>query len=644
MIQRKDNASKISILAVLLFLTLFFGSARFTFAQPAPAGDDPTAALTLDADALNLKISKHYTLAADGSYTLHLYVKRRILTYKGKKEYADFKFTYNQDRESVKLLKAETTTAEKQILKVSAAEIHDIAAPWNSEASIYSKCRQLVVSLPAVAPGSEIEIELALTGKIGFWCEEYFRFNDPIIAKEVIIDAPATMLLQVKMPDHLKLEYSEEKLEEHRLRRSWKGSHIPALTAERWTPVLADQGFCLLVSSFNSWRQVADFFKSFFEKASSDPIDNKNPRFRLQPEKRSNADKNPLSHQLFRRMRDLTTYAISLQETDFSIQKPALSRKLGYGTSCDLALLFATELRRQKQTPHILLLNRHNRFLNQYADLPYPGWWDTAVVECNGEFFLFANDKPAPGITGFAGSLALDLTSGKLVQIKDREAAEIITELTLNAGPEPDRPGHLQLTLKGAAATPWRARWRDLSPPEKEIAFAQLLYQINPQAFAASPLTIKNLKDDLEELAFSCDFKIEHLLAGIPGKRAQNLMPLKAPDLPLPYNTLRRNRQQPLAINDNLVIIDRTTIRFPDNFHIREIPQATGGSLPQCQWQISEKLDKEQKSLTFTRKLEFFRGVISGASPDYDNFIKTIRNLHQPEALRVIFAQAAATN
>jgi len=78
------------------------------FVNPA-AANTQTDKLLLDADAVNLKIEKHYTLNQDGAYKLHLYVKRRILTYKGKKEYADFKYTYNRSRQQVKLLKAQTT-------------------------------------------------------------------------------------------------------------------------------------------------------------------------------------------------------------------------------------------------------------------------------------------------------------------------------------------------------------------------------------------------------------------------------------------------------------------------------------------------------------------------------------------------------
>ncbi|MEA3348765.1 MAG: DUF3857 domain-containing protein, partial [Pseudomonadota bacterium] len=503
MIEIKQDPRKINILPVLVW-ALIICSALLWFDRPAAAANIPATALTAGTDAVNLKIRKHYTIAADGSYKLHLYVKRRILTYKGKKEHADFKFTYNQARQSVKLLKAQTITAAKEIIEVKPAEIHDIPAPWNSEVSLYSKSRQMVVSLPAVEPGCEIEIELEMRAETGFWCEEYFRLYDPIIDKEVTIDCPASLGLQFHSPQDLDIGFKQEKTGDKLTRYHWRGEKISALTPERWAAPMAEQGFCLLVSSFNNWRQVADFFNDFFKKATTE----KNEELFWPQLKSSATTTNPISHQLFRKIRDLTTYTISFQETDFKIQSPTETRHLSYGKNCDMALLFADQLRLFQQEARILMVNRQRHFLKKFADLPYPGWWDRALVESQGEFFLFSTNKPAPGITGFDGHWALDLEKGELIQVKDREAALIKTELTFTADQLPDSLAELKLSIKGSAATSWRAQWRDLSPPEREIATSQLLHQINPQASSLSPLTIKGLKDDLNDLVFSCKFKV----------------------------------------------------------------------------------------------------------------------------------------
>ena len=632
-ILRKINILPVLVWALIICSALLLGGRPVTAA--ATDAQATASSLSVGADAVNLKIKKHYTVAADGSYKLHLYVKRRILTYKGKKEHADFKFTYNQARQSVKLLKGQTTTAEKEIVQVKPEEIHDIPAPWNSEVSLYSQSRQLVVSLPAVEPGSEIEIELEISAETGFWCQEYFRLYDPILDKEIIIDCPTSLALQYRTPHNLNIAFKQEKTENKQTRYHWRGVNIPALTPERWAAPLAEQGFCLLVSSFNNWRQVADFFNKFFTEAATK---DKNKKLFWPQLKETVSATDPISHQLFRKMRDLTTYEISFQDTDFKIQSPTKTKNLGYGQDCDLALAFVDQLRLYQKNARILMVNSEEHFLEKFADLPYPVWWDTTIVECEEEFFLFSDSKPAPGITGYDGLWALDLEKGELVQVKDREAALIKTELTLSTDQLPDSMGQLKLTLKGSAATPWRAQWRDLSPPEREIATSQLLHQINPQASSLSPLTIKGLKDDQQDLIFSCNFKIKNLFAGLADKTSNFLLPLKTPDFPHTYQSLLKSRQQPLVIDNNLTIIDQTTLNLPDNYQIINLPTTGHENLPQLQWHVDYELDKSKKILTYERRIELQRGMISPKSPNYDNFITAIRNLNRPEAARIIFS------
>ena len=216
----------------------------------------------------------------------------------------------------------------------------------------------------------------------------------------------------------------------------------------------------------------------------------------------------------------------------------------------------------------------------------------------------------------------------------------IKTELTFSADQIPDSQGHLKLCLKGSAATPWRAQWRDLSPPEREIAASRLLYQINPEAAFLQPLTIEGLKNDRQDLVFTCNFKIKDLFGKLSDKTSQTILPLAAPDLPIPYDTLLKNRLQPLAVNDNLVIIDQITLLMAEDSRIIDLPPGGGESLPQLHWRVDCNLDKNKKRLTYTRKLEFRRGMVAADSIDYDNFVNAVRNLKRPEALRIIFSSA----
>ena len=616
-------------ISLLLIGCLFLAAASGNLAAASPQAEK----LLLDADAVNLKIEKHYTLTEDGASKLHLYVKRQILTYKGKKEYADFKYTYNRSRQHVKLLKAQTTTREGKILTVKPEEMHDIPASWNSEVSLYSQARQMVLSLPAVEPGSTIEIEIEVTGINGFWCQEYFRLNDPILEKEVIIEAPVSPKLQFRAPENLPLEFQQKPAANDYQRYQWRGTNIPALTPERGASSHLEQGFCLLASSFSSWRQVADFFNKSFTTARQPDKD--------QPTKIAidNTAAAPISDELYRRIRTLTTYEISFQDTNFKVQPPVTTKQLSYGTDCDLALLFAQQLELYRQPAGIIMVDSQRRILKKFTDFPYPGWWDTALVKSITDFFLFSHAKEAPGITGFDQSLGLDLATGKLITVKDREANQTDTELSLDLTNFPAARGELNLTLKGSAATDWREQWRDLSQPEREISSSQFLHQIDPEAEFIDKLTITGLKDDRNELNFRCRFKQADPCPEIRRTKTGRhyLLPLQAPDIPYPLESILLDRQQPLTITASQLINDEITIKLPARAQIISRPRPTSGRLPQFSWRISCEIDKKTNTIIYKRRINLERGIIPAQNPKYEKFVAAIRSFNQPEALRIIF-------
>lgn len=646
---RGNQAGKAGLIIFLLLLLLLPGPVRATdhaagspASAAAPGRPEDTAFQAPafpapGADALNLKITKRYALARDGSVRHRLYVRRRILTYKGKKEYADFKYTYNRFYQEVRLIKARTFKADGSILKVGDQEVHDIPAPWNSEASLYSRARQLVVNLPAVEPGCEIEVELEVTSRFGFWCSEYFRFSDPILDKEVVIEAPADIKLKFIPPTRLQLKHETRKTADGRVAYRWHGHRIPGLTPVRWAPNPAEQGYCLMASSFPDNAAVAAFFRQRFP--GLDRNDDKTTHPAPGQKNRQAAGTPPASFKIFQELsRKTTPFEISFQETDMRVQNPALTAKNGYGRDADLALLFYHKLRQKHLPARLLMTCESGRFPETFGTFPWPGWWDATLVESDGCFFYFGGDKPAPGITGFDGCPALDLASGRLITIRDREPSSVATRIELFPGRLPAASGRFKITIKGDAATGWRRRWRNLAPGEKNIAASQMLHELNPTAVYTAGIKIDGLDNNLKPLVFTGSFTIDRLFAGIG--RNLFLLPLPAPDFPLPWPTLLHNRKQPLAVTGpdefhNLVLLHLgrglKPLRLPP-----EIRGETGG----FSWQAKVVRNPRDKTLTFTRSYRQKRGIFkTSPTAPYRRFLTGVRDLAGNENLGIILEQ-----
>jgi hypothetical protein len=633
-------AGKTGIITLFLLAILLFGwsgpiPGRAATAAPGAAEKTFPAP---GADALNLKISKHYQVAADGRVRQQLYVRRRILTYKGKKAYADFKYTYNQAFEKARLVRARTFKADGTIVAVGDREVHDIPAPWNSEASLYSRTRQLVVNLPAVEPGCEIEIEIETTSRIGFWCAEYFRFSDPILDKEVVIEAAAGVALKFHPPARLRLEHSVRKNANGSTVYSWRARRVPGLPPARWAPDESEQGYSLLVSSLADNRAVAAFFRRGFpglqESASKlDETPDNSPAGRSG---KSKSDLKTESYRIFQELsRKTTPYAISFQETDMQVQPPARTAASGYGRDADLALLFYHRLKQRQLPARLLMVASSARFPELFGDFPWPGWWNGVVVKSGDDFFYFDTDQPAPGITGLDGTRALDLESGRLTTIHDREKSAVATRVELFPGPLPAARGNFTITLKGDAATGWRRNWRNLSPREKEIAASQLLHELNPTAAYTAPIHISGLAEKLKPLVFRGEFKVKELFTRLADHRF--LLPLPAPDFSLPWPTLLENRRQPLAVTEDFELDNRLVLHFRQKMPALELPPVCKGQTANFRWQTAARRQPADRTLILERSFSQHRGIVPvEPGSGYRQFLAAVRALSADENLGLI--------
>jgi len=162
-----------------------------------------TGADSPEADIVVLDRRAEYDLKSAHRWTEKHYVKKKVLTYKGKKDNAELKLDYNPVWEEVNLLKA-TVSNNGQVKEVSEDEINLMDAAWVGSAPRYPAAKTLVVSLPAVEVGSIIEYEYERVKKDRpfFETTHVFRSFDPIQQKTVKLTAPASIVLRVMADDN----------------------------------------------------------------------------------------------------------------------------------------------------------------------------------------------------------------------------------------------------------------------------------------------------------------------------------------------------------------------------------------------------------------------------------------------------------
>ncbi len=452
-------------------------------------------------DAVNLLVKKHYTVNKDGSYTLELYFKTRLNTYKGKKDRGDFRFGYNSSFEKVEVKLARTILPDGRIIDVSPKEINDIADPSTQAASIFSGARLRVINFPSVQKGCVIELRMVKKSAIGFWGLESFRLNDPCREKQVIIDMPEGSYLAFQIGSR-RIRFSERH-ESGRRVLEWTGKQLEKAPDDPMRPPVENMDSTLVFSSFRSWQGVGGWFKKFLPGpdaeeghgwfASVKPSDNANSIFCW----------------LSKRLHVLP---LGFFNTRLHFQLPVQTLESGYGTQLDAALLFYHILKARGMSPELLAASSRRVWMKGIRNTFYPGALDTFLVRHENRYYLFGSRNIAPGITGLDGQMALSLDTGRFEAVRDARP----TSSTITYHITPESPASIKYSYKGhhegIQALGMRTMFKDLTKGELRVRTSIFYHSLSSLAVPDGDLKIS----DLDPASGPVDIEAAYHLDGFP--------------------------------------------------------------------------------------------------------------------------------
>jgi len=151
--------------------------------------------------------------------------------------------------------------------RVVADEINTMDAAWAGAAPRYPAAKTMVVSLPGVEIGSEIEyeIESVQRGRPFFSLQKTFSGFDPIDKETLIIQAPASVPLQIKDLSGKNIAY--QKQGSGTVTHTWQARHQTLLKLEDSLPPLWSFNPNILIST-GDWKTFTRQVQAALNKAS----------------------------------------------------------------------------------------------------------------------------------------------------------------------------------------------------------------------------------------------------------------------------------------------------------------------------------------------------------------------------------------
>ncbi len=591
------------------------------------------ADLLLEKRVINTTLKDIHTWEEDHYY------KTKILTYKGKKDYSEIKLSYNTEQEEIEVVQATVKNGDK-VHQIQKNEINIMDAAWVASAPRYPAEKTLVISLPGVEIGSEIEVKLHKKkfNQPFFYQTALFRDFNPLASKEVTIDSPIKLkflgdhngIFNPDVAEQSDLKY-EEKEENSRYIYTIETANQPAIKAEDQLPAL----FIFAPMANLSAGDWSKYSKELLEKLKAAAQDQKAAE-NLAKNLTSNAKDD---YEKFITIRDFVVKNIrragpNLTKLPLSaISAADTTLKDGYGNSTDRAVLLYTMLHTLGYSPEFVLSTASildDATLDYYKSHPSPFLFTQILVRVNDIYLNDTNQYAKLGTTSADKQLILNLSDASLSILKISDELQDKTESSYKVTLTADGKATFKVIRKsyGTIYEAEKMRFEEMTPEERDRYHQNQVAAISQNAKQSGELIT-----DFERYPGMEAFSVEiDNFAVINADYMYFKLPSSLYHI---FSTVTESRESPLFLSEESYSSTKTIINLPKEFsNIRLIPEAGTWQLPHKAGEISLEIQQSANELTLERTINLHPAILSEA--EYQELRSLNKVLSHPRSTIVL--------
>lgn len=423
-------------------------------------------------------------------------VRKKVLTYAGKKNHAEVKIQYNPAWDAVTLMYARVTAPDGTVREAGADEINVMDARWVGGAPRYPAGKILVVNLPGVEIGSVIEycVERMQTRRPMLGFAESFRGSDPIMYKRVSYRVPRALKLTRRfapggcVPERVVTNATH-------IEYVWEMTNQPAIKPESEQPPLW-MFVPGVIASCGTWAEYAkQVYAALAHAASGQTAAMARAQALTAGLTCRRAKIKAVRDFIAKNIRDAGPAFTALP---LDAMSPAdVTLRDGYGNSADRAALYVSMLNAVGVTAEFVLASTEPRVAkpcNPRLQSPQRGAFPTVLVRAaHGNELLYLNDTDhyaALGATRHDGRPALVLPAGTHTHVRAprqyRNHTELMYDMAL------DENGDAVITRRrkyyGTAFGAFHRQYAEMTPEQRRRHYLELVAGVAQAARAASDL------------------------------------------------------------------------------------------------------------------------------------------------------------
>ena len=221
-------------------------------------------------DAVVMLDASYLRMTQTGS---EIVIRQRIclLTHEGVKDYGEVQWPYDTELEELHLDYARTITPDGREVVPAPSAIHEVTPPFLQDAPMYSSVKLFTISMPALEPGAIIDWQMTIRDKEGapeelmpelstIW---YFAWEIPVQRSHLVVEVPEDTSLRWQAKE-IDIEPTVQTAPGTLIYEFTK-TDIPAITYEPYMPDLRALSPLLVVSTYDSWDEIAAWYADLAE-------------------------------------------------------------------------------------------------------------------------------------------------------------------------------------------------------------------------------------------------------------------------------------------------------------------------------------------------------------------------------------------
>jgi len=502
---------KMALFCVILLMTLTF-TALAEEVKPPPESEGP--GYTIKKDTIGLRVDEKGCMTQIEDELIELHNK------KGIERFGQLIRIYNSDWQEMEVVTARVIQKDGRTIQVSSTAIKDIEFPTLMKSSLYKNIRVKTVDFPDLLEGSTIayRIETSFTRPYpgeAFWETSFTEDYGDILRTAFFVEVPDGREVNYITPGHGRLIKPKVSRSAQTKGLLWNFRNMKYIRQQIAMPPLQDIASRIMVSSFHSWDEVAQFFSGLF-----------NPRARMDEAMNTRLDKvvggttgKEKVSRIFRwlcKEKEVVEINLGVGGYDFN-EAPAIYKEK-HVSSRDFALLLYTMLRKAEVEVYPVLVSSFNMG-KIYDDFPSIQQFDTILllVKVDGETIWIEPLDNEGGI----GELSSDMQGRPAFIIRDTSGELSATPLSSFQVNREEVKGEVRLTTDGsidgvmrmreygAHKVQWLRIYNSIQKSDQKNLAKILLGHIDPRSL----LIDYSFKENLYEAApfsFRTRFKINN--------------------------------------------------------------------------------------------------------------------------------------